>query len=80
MLSSVDDLARSTYTSGGIDSSLQVLLADDPSQFLAQAAALDQVAQSQSAAIRRTQTARLRLAQTEAEAADKERIAAVAGG
>ena len=75
VLSSVDDLARSTYTSGGIDSSLQVLLADDPSQFLAQAAALDQVAQSQSAAIRRTQTARLRLAQTEAEAADKERIA-----
>ena len=26
----VDDLARSAYTSGGVDTSLQVLLADDP--------------------------------------------------
>lgn len=36
-LSSVDDLARATYTSGGIDTSLQVLLAEDPTEFLAQA-------------------------------------------
>jgi peptidoglycan hydrolase CwlO-like protein len=41
ILSSVDDLARSAYTSGGIDTSLQVLLAEDPTEFLAQAAALD---------------------------------------
>ena len=75
VLSSVDDLARSTYTSGGIDTSLQVLMADDPTEFLAQAATLDQVAQGQAAALRRTQTARLRLAQTEAEVADKEKIA-----
>jgi cell wall-associated NlpC family hydrolase len=75
ILSSVDDLARATYTSGGIDTSLQVLLAEDPTEFLAQAAALDQVAQSQAASLRRTQTARLRLAQSEAAVEDKESIA-----
>ena len=75
VMGSVDSLARSTYMSGGMDSSLQVLLANDPSQFLSQAAAVDQVAQAQSASIRRTQTARLRLAQTQAEMAAKEKIA-----
>jgi peptidoglycan DL-endopeptidase CwlO len=75
ILSSVDDLARATYTSGGIDTSLQVLLAEDPTEFLAQAAALDQVAQSQASSLRRTQTARLRLAQSEAAVEDKESIA-----
>lgn len=75
VLASVDDLARSTYVSGGIDTSLQVLLAEDPTEFLAQAAALDQVAQSQTSSLRRTQTARLRLAQSEAAVKDKEAIA-----
>lgn len=69
---SVDSLARSAYTSGGVDASLQVLLADDPNEFLAQAAALDQVALSQSASLRKTQTARLRLAQAEAELLQKQ--------
>lgn len=72
---SVDSLARATYMGGGMDSSLQILLADDPSQFLSQAAAVEQVAKSQTAQIRRTQTARLRLAQTQAEMAAKEAIA-----
>ena len=75
VLSSVEDLARSTYTGGGLDPSLQVLMADDPVEFLAQAAALDQVAQSQSSALRRTQTARVRLAGVEAAVQDKETIA-----
>lgn len=75
VLSSVEDLARSTYTGGGLDPSLQVLMADDPVEFLAQAAALDQVAQSQSSALRRTQTARVRLAGVEAVVQDKETIA-----
>jgi cell wall-associated NlpC family hydrolase len=75
VLAAVDDLARATYTSGGMDTSLQVLLADNPAEFLAQAAALDQVAQSQASSLRRTQTARLRLAQSEAEVKDKEAIA-----
>lgn len=75
VLSSVDDLARATYTSGGIDTSLQVLLAQNPTEFLAQAAALDQVAKSQASSLRRSQTARLRLAQSEAAVKDKEAIA-----
>ncbi len=68
----VDELARSAYTSGGVDTSLQVLLADDPNEFLAQAAALDQVAMSQASSLRKTQTARLRLAQAEAELKQKQ--------
>jgi len=75
ILSSVDDLARSAYTSGGIDTSLQVLLAEDPTEFLAQAAALDQVAKAQASSLRRTQPARPRLAQSEAAVSDKEAIA-----
>lgn len=75
ILGAVESLARATYATGGVDPSLQILLADDPSQFLAQASALDQVAASQSAALRRTQTQRLRLAQTEAAVAQKEDLA-----
>ena len=66
------DLARSLYSSGGLDPTLQVLLAEDPIEFLAQAAVLDQVAESQGAQIRQAQTARLRLAQAKAEVADQE--------
>ena len=72
IMRSVDDLARATYTSGGIDTSLQVLLAENPNQFLSQAAALDQVQKGQASAIRGSQTTRLRLAQTEAAMQDKE--------
>lgn len=75
ILGTVDDLARSTYVTGGVDSSLQVLLADDPTQFLAQASALDQVASSQASALRRSQTVRLRLAQSEAALAEQEQRA-----
>ena len=75
VIATVNDLARSAYTSGGFDTGLQVLLADDPNQFLQQASTLQRVAASQTTALRRTQTARLRLKQTEAEVADKEHIA-----
>lgn len=78
ILAGVDDLARATYTSGGMDTSLQVLLAEDPNEFLAQAAALDQLQRGQASALRTTQTTRLRLAQTEAAVADKEAAAAKA--
>lgn len=71
----VDNLARAQYASGGVDTSLQVLLADDPTQFLNQAAALDQIQRSQAAALRQTQTARLRLAQSEAELVAREKAA-----
>ncbi len=66
------DLARFLYASGGIDPALKLLLAEDPVEFLAQASVLDQVAWTQVAQIRQVQTARLRLAQTEAEALDQE--------
>lgn len=75
ILGAVEGLARATYATGGVDPNLQVLLADNPTQFLAQASALDQVAASQSAALRRTQTQRVRLAQTEAAVAQKEQQA-----
>ena len=75
IMGSVDDLARATYTSGGIDTSLQILLAENPNQFLSQAAALDQVEKGQASAIRGSQTTRLRLAQTEAAMLDKETAA-----
>ena len=75
ILGGVDDLARAAYTSGGVDTSLQVLLAEDPNEFLAQAAALEQVQRGQAAALRASETTRLRLAQTEAAVADKERAA-----
>lgn len=76
ILGSVDDLARTTYASGGVDPTLQILLAEDPAEFLAQASALDQVAHAQQAALRRTQTARLQLAQAEAELEQKKQLAA----
>lgn len=76
LTASASDLARGAYMSGGVETSLQVLLADNPSDFLAQAAVLDSVAQSQAAAIRLTGTVQLRLAQSEAELADQEELAA----
>lgn len=71
----VSAIARQAYATGGIDTSLQVLLADDPSSFLAQASALDQVSKAQAANLRRTQTARLRLSQTETAMQQREDIA-----
>ncbi|TAK71055.1 MAG: NlpC/P60 family protein [Actinomycetota bacterium] len=72
---SVGQLVRTTYASGGLDASLQVLLADNPQDFLDSAAAADQVARSQTTALRRTQTARLRLLQAEAAVAAQEQVA-----
>lgn len=72
ILGAVDDLARAAYTSGGLDTSLQLLLSEDPNEFLAQSAALDAVQRGQASALRKTATARLRLAQSEAAVLDKE--------
>lgn len=68
----VDAIARAAYASGGMEPSLQALLADDPEQFLEQSAALDQVARSQGTSLRRTQAARLALAQLEAQLVQKQ--------
>jgi len=72
---SIDDLARGVYMSGGIDNSLQVLLADNPNDFIAQSSALQMVAKSQADRLRRNQTAQVRLAQSESTLADQENIA-----
>lgn len=72
MQSTIEDIARATYASGGVDPTLQVLLAEDPAEFLAQAAVMDQLEQVQVDQLRGAQTSRLRLAQTEAEISDSE--------
>jgi cell wall-associated NlpC family hydrolase len=74
----VDAMARAAYATGGIDPSLQALLADDPQAFLEQTAALDQVARSQGTSLRRTESARLLLAQLQAQLAQQKTAAAAA--
>ncbi len=71
----VNSLARSLYMMGSIDPTLQVLLAEDPSAFLAQASAMEQLSMSQQATLRRWQTTGLALAQSEAVLADREKAA-----
>jgi len=69
---SVEQLARTLYMSGTIDPTLQVLLTEDPAAFLAQASAMDHLAQGQQDLLRSWRTANLRLAQAEAELADRQ--------
>ena len=71
----VNSLARSLYMMGSIDPTLQILLAEDPSAFLAQASAMEQLSQSQQSTLRKWQTAGLALAQSEAVLADREKAA-----
>ena len=70
--------AATAYRSGGVDSSLQLLLVDDAQQFLDQAVVLDIVASGQSAALRKTQVAKLQLAQAAAELTQQEQAEAAA--
>jgi cell wall-associated NlpC family hydrolase len=67
----MSDYAAALYSTGGLDPTLQIMLAEDPASFLSQAGALDQVARTQDAAFRDAQTARLQLAQTQAVVDDK---------
>ncbi|MFN8158107.1 MAG: NlpC/P60 family protein [Candidatus Nanopelagicales bacterium] len=78
VVGAVDAMARSAYATGGIDPSLQALLADDPQQFLEQTAALDQVARSQGTSLRKTAAARLALAQLQAQLAQQQTAAQAA--
>jgi len=71
----IQDMARAAYMSGGLDSTLQILLADDPTAFLNQASVITQLQQRQVAEIRRMQTTGLRVAQTQAKLADQRTIA-----
>jgi cell wall-associated NlpC family hydrolase len=74
-METIDAIARAAYANGGLDPTLQVLMAEDPTEFLAQAAVMSQLEQNQVSQLRKTQTTRLRLAQTEAEIVDREAAA-----
>lgn len=69
---SIEALARTLYMTGSIDPTLQVILTDDPAAFLAQASAMDHLAQSQQDILRQWRTSNLRLLQAEAQLADQE--------
>lgn len=71
----IEDIARSLYAGGGIDPTLEVLLAEDPAEFLSQAAMVQHLAESQQDVLREYRTAQLRLAQAEAAIADRENLA-----
>ena len=62
-------VAVTAWRSGGIDPSLQLLLAENPDAFLSTAAMLDQVARNQNATLRQVSTLRLSLLQDEKELA-----------
>ncbi len=59
-------LASQVYRGGGLDLDVQVLLATDPSDFMARIATIDHVASTQQTVLRRTRAARNSLAATEA--------------
>jgi len=59
----ISSLASIAYRSGGLDSSLELLLADNPTEFLNRSASLDQLSRGQGAALRRAQASSQRLAQ-----------------
>ena len=74
----VNAMARAAYATGGIDPSLQALLADNPQQFLDQTASLDQVARAQGTSMRRTAAARLVLAQLQVQLTQQQSAATAA--
>ena len=75
---SIGRYAAAAYRTGGIDSGLQLLLAEDPQEFLDSAVVLDIVANSQNTALRKGQVARLKLAQATAELTQQQADAEVA--
>jgi cell wall-associated NlpC family hydrolase len=71
----LDGIARSIYISGSIDPTLQLLLADDPAEFLSQGAVVQHLAKSQLDVLRGYRTKQLQLAQAEAAVADRRKAA-----
>lgn len=61
--------AAAAYRSGGVDSTLQLLLADDPQKFLDQSSSVDAVARSQQDTMRRVALAQQQLDQSKLELA-----------
>jgi peptidoglycan DL-endopeptidase CwlO len=69
MQGAVGRLAAASYKSGGVDSTLQILMADDPESFLQSAAALSQLGRQQSDALAKVVLARKGLASARLAAA-----------
>ncbi|MEW1693022.1 NlpC/P60 family protein [Streptomyces sp. NPDC091265] len=69
--SGLGSLAAAQYRSGGIDPSVQLLLASDPDSFLDQASALDQLTAKQAESLEKIQEKQRSLAQERKEAQDK---------
>jgi cell wall-associated NlpC family hydrolase len=80
ILSATNRIAASAYMAGGggLQSSLGLLLSDNPTGFLEQAVAVQQVSRSQNASLRRIQTASLSLAQAEIQLSQEKSAAAAA--
>ncbi|MGL4648069.1 MAG: coiled-coil domain-containing protein, partial [Caldilineaceae bacterium] len=70
--SDIGIFAAASYRNGGLDTSLELLLADDPNQFLERSSSLDQVSRGQGAALRKAALSRQRLAQDRAELAQRQ--------
>ena len=73
---SLGQMANEAYRSGGMDASVQVLMADNPADFLQQSASLEIVAKTQNAVLRRATAARLDLAQATLSLSQQEAEAA----
>ncbi len=67
-------LASAAYRSGGVDQTLELLLADNPTQFLEQMTALDQVSSQQTQTLRAAAVAQQRLAQDKLAAAQQVKL------
>ena len=80
ILSTTNRIAASAYMAGGggLQSSLGLLLSDNPTGFLEQAVAVQQVSRSQNTSLRRIQTAQLSLAQAEIQLSQQKAAAAAA--
>lgn len=79
-METTDHLAAHAYMSGGsgVESSVGLLLSDNPTDFLDQAIAVQQVARSQNVTLRKAQEAQLALAQAEAQLAQQQSAATAA--
>ena len=63
LIGEIGDFAAATYRSGGIDPTMQMLLADDPDEYLAQAAVLDAYTRQQGEQLQEVAAQRQRLEQ-----------------
>lgn len=63
LIAEIGDFAAATYRSGGIDPTMQMLLADDPDEYLAQAAVLDAYTRQQGEQLHEVAAQRQRLEQ-----------------